>query len=156
MKATTWTHDIIEVQLEQWTFLLIGTGNDFKIFRLGSFHVSPGNPFLQGRTSLQQFDHKSFQLLRLDTCQIFMKHVTRILQCLRSIFSLQLHAQPVFICEISFQGVKAKNDLPPSSTSVLNFQAADGRAIAEHFQLDAEEKYFAQQYLVFSMTKPDK
>ena len=53
--------------------------------------------------------------------------------------------QPVFICKISVQGVKAKNDLPPSSAGVVDFQAADGRPVAEHFQLDTEEKYFAQK-----------
>ena len=47
---------------------------------------------------------------------------------------------PVLICEISFQGVEAENDLPPSSTGVANLQAADGRPVAEHFQLDTEER----------------
>ena len=54
--------------------------------------------------------------------------------------------QPVFICKISVQGVKAKNDLPPSSTAVVDFQAADGRPVAEHFQLDTEEKKFEDKY----------
>ena len=45
---------------------------------------------------------------------------------------------PVLICKISFQGIKAKNDLPPSSSCVVNLQAGDGGAVVENFQLDAE------------------
>ena len=38
---------------------------------------------------------------------------------------VQLKTAPVLLCKVSFQRIKAKYDLPPSSTGVANLQAAN-------------------------------